>query len=104
MGNIALSLGKYSEASEFLTKALESWERQKDMDQVGRVKIDLGRLEFERGNLEDGRSHFDAATVIFSDLGDNYHIGVCSAHFGRQEKDAKNFPKALDLLQKAEKS
>jgi tetratricopeptide (TPR) repeat protein len=88
-----------------LTKALESWERQKDLHNVGKVKVDLGRLEFQRENLEEGRSHFDAATVIFSDRGDNHDVGWCSYLFGRQEMavSGRNFPKALDLLQKAQK-
>jgi tetratricopeptide (TPR) repeat protein len=86
-----------------LTKALESWERQKNMLRVGIVKVHLGCLEFDRGNIEEARSHFDAATGIFSDRGDNYDIGWCSSQFGRQETDVRNFPKALDLLQKAQK-
>jgi tetratricopeptide (TPR) repeat protein len=52
----------------------------------------------------EARSHFDDATVIFSDRGDDYNIGWCSFEFGFQEITVRNFPKALDLLQKADKS
>jgi tetratricopeptide (TPR) repeat protein len=104
LGLIEVALGNNSEASEFLTMALESWKRQNHMLNVGLVKSYLGLLEFHRGNLEDARSHFDAATIIFSDLGDDFHVGLCSYEFGRQEMAARNFPNALDLLQKAEKS
>jgi tetratricopeptide (TPR) repeat protein len=103
LGQVALDLGKHSEASEFLTKALVSWERQKHMDRVGRVNVHLGRLEFNRGNVERGRSHFDAAAIIFSDRGDNHQMGWCSYYFGWQEMTVGNFPKAVDLQQKAEK-
>jgi tetratricopeptide (TPR) repeat protein len=103
LGKIAIDLGKHSEASEFLTKALESWERLKDTLGVGKVNILLGCLEFDRGNFERGRSHFDAATVVFSDRGDNHHSGLSSYEFGRQEIIARNFWHAIDLLQKAEK-
>jgi tetratricopeptide (TPR) repeat protein len=104
LGKIAVDLGKHSDASEFLSKALESFERQKDVFFFGIVKVHLGRLEFERGNFEEGRFNFDAATVIFSDRGDNHHIGWCSYHFGLQEMAVGNLTKALDLLQNAGKS
>jgi tetratricopeptide (TPR) repeat protein len=48
-------------------------------------------------------SHFDVATVIFSDRGNNHDGGWCSYEFGRQEITVRNFPKAIGLLQKAEK-
>jgi tetratricopeptide (TPR) repeat protein len=103
LGQIALELGRYSEASEFLTKALESWERQKYMLRVGRVRVHLGHLQFQRRKLETGRSHFNAAITIFSDRGDNPHIAWCLFTFGCREIAVRNFAKALDLLQKAEK-
>jgi tetratricopeptide (TPR) repeat protein len=103
LGKIALDLGKHSEASQFLTQALESWQREKNILRVGRVKVHLGRLEFERENFEEARSHFDAAAVIFSDLGANYDVGWCSHLFASQEVAIRNFPKALELLQKAQK-
>jgi hypothetical protein len=42
LGKIALTLGKDSEASEFLTKALGSWDRRKNMHRVGTVKAYMG--------------------------------------------------------------